>query len=368
MDKKGKTTIVISGANITSGGPLQVFRDVLSQTRNHKEFYIVAIVADVSLFGEFDHVHFIQIKLYKKFILLKFFYEYIWYYFLSKKMNVHLWLSLNDCSPTVRSRVRSVYCHNATPFYKRRLKDYLNPTRSFLQSFYYPLFYYINLSRNKYIIVQQQWIRDYFVNAYGAMRSSVIVNQPTACENVNLKSEKPDVYTFIYPTKPQPYKNIEVICEAVQLIESASLAKFKVIVTVNGKESRYAMRLIEKYGHLRCISWVGAVNRDKMSYLYSTSDCLIFSSTLETWGLPITEFRQYGRPMLLVDLPYAKESSGGYEFVKFFAADDPEELQKYMLTLIEKEALAFDKNPSVEVEKPFTNGFDELFSLILTKE
>lgn len=51
--------------------------------------------------------------------------------------------------------------------------------------------------------------------------------------------------------------------------------------------------------------------------LYNTSDCLIFPSKLETWGLPISEMKFFGKPILIADELYAKETVGGYDKVQF---------------------------------------------------
>ena len=50
---------------------------------------------------------------------------------------------------------------------------------------------------------------------------------------------------------------------------------------------------------------------------YNKIDCLIFPSKLETWGLPISEFMAFDKPMLIADLPYAHETAAGAKYVAF---------------------------------------------------
>ena len=39
-------------------------------------------------------------------------------------------------------------------------------------------------------------------------------------------------------------------------------------------------------------------------------------------GLPITEAKSFGKPLLVADLPYARETVGTYRHVSFVSADD----------------------------------------------
>jgi hypothetical protein len=360
-----KPIIVISGANITLGGPLQIFREFLSIINLNGQYRVIAIVGDKKLFSEKLDVEFIEIKKYRRFVFLKFFYEYVYYYFFSKKMDVELWLSLNDCSPFVKAKVQAVYCHNAAPFYKRTLYDYLHPTRIFLQSFYYHVFYRININRNKFVIVQQDWMRKYLINTFHVKYTSVIVNHIESKE-VNKKSNlDANEFIFIYPTKAQPYKNVEVILNAFKNINSTKYPKFRVILTIDGKENSYSKMLFKKYGHIESINWLGNISREELEKLYEISNCLIFSSTLETWGLPITEFKSYNKPMLLADFPYSHESIGIYNKVKFFEHNNSDQLRDYVLTLIQNKNLEFDKNFTYKVNQPYVKGINALFKVLI---
>jgi glycosyltransferase involved in cell wall biosynthesis len=363
--------IFLSGANITCGGPLEIYRNIL-QTLNLKypNCKVIAIVSNRVLFLDYANVEYIEIKNYKRFILLKFYYEYIRYYYISKKYNIDLWLSLNDCSPTVKAKKKVVYCHNATPFYKRTLKDYLNPTRVFLQSFYYVIFYKINLKRNTFVIVQQRWMKEYFNTRLNVQKSKIIINRFQNNEPFKVIkycgnfSEK---YTFIYPTKAQPYKNIEVILEAADILNQRGISNFKVILTVDKDENRYAQNLYSKYKHLKAIDWVGFLSRSLLDESYEKSNCLIFSSKLETWGLPISEFKGYNKPILLSNLPYAHETVDNYSFCKFFHPDNAHQLSDFMGKLITGNELEFDGAINIEDESSLTSGFSELVSLLLKK-
>jgi glycosyltransferase involved in cell wall biosynthesis len=100
--------------------------------------------------------------------------------------------------------------------------------------------------------------------------------------------------------------------------------------------------------------------------LYTESDCLLFPSKLETWGLPITEFKTTGKLILAAELPYAHETVGTYQNVSFFDVNSPEALADLMMLTIKKEMIPVG-NQAAEVPDPFAANWEELFNLLLAK-
>lgn len=362
--------IYISGANITIGGPLEIYRNVLNSLNfNYPKSKVIAIVSDKKLFEVYDNVEFIEIKRYKQFILFKFYYEYINYYFISKKEEIDLWFSLNDCTPSVKAKNRVVYCHNATPFYRKTINDFFYPTRAFLQSFYYELFFFINIKKNTFVVVQQKWIKKYFNTKFKIPNTKIIISRyltpnPLVLPiNENIKS---NIYTFIYPTKAQPYKNIEVILDAIVILKQKGNFNFRVLLTIDSRENRYANKLYNKYSHLKCVFWIGYVSKLELNKLYAESNCLIFSSKLETWGLPISEFKTYNKPILAVDLPYARETVGDFKLASFFDQNNSAILANQMIDAIENR-LEFENCKSIVLEQPYAIGIENLLQIVLNE-
>lgn len=64
-------------------------------------------------------------------------------------------------------------------------------------------------------------------------------------------------------------------------------------------------------GKLSCINFIGFVDKNTLFIYYENSSCMIFPSKVETWGLPISEFSEFNKPMLLADLPYTHETASG---------------------------------------------------------
>jgi glycosyltransferase involved in cell wall biosynthesis len=100
----------------------------------------------------------------------------------------------------------------------------------------------------------------------------------------------------------------------------------------------------------------------EVSEYYNKTDALLFPSTLETWGLPITEFKSYGRPIIVSNLPFALETIGEYERACFFDPLDVNDLAGKMASLIDGRP-QFDK--TFKMDEDVLTGWSDLFNKIL---
>src|ERR1035441_1604543 len=88
---------------------------------------------------------------------------------------------------------------------------------------------------------------------------------------------------------------MEQILNAAQRLERDGFEGFEVWLTMDGTETPYAAHMRRKYSHLASVQWMGLLPRSKVMRLFAEADCLLFPSKLETWGMPITEFKVTGR-------------------------------------------------------------------------
>src|SRR5690606_11531500 len=121
--------------------------------------------------------------------------------------------------------------------------------------------------------------------------------------------------------------------------------------------------IIKKYGPIKQIKFVGRIERSAVFEYYKKSWGLIFPSRLESWGVPISEYKPFNKPIVVSDLPYAKETVGKYEKVKFFNPTDSKELARILKTLILRQSVAFDETESVIYNEPCANNWEEMFGI-----
>lgn len=246
------------------------------------------------------------------------------------KRPVDIFVSLQGSGARIAAHHRFIYCHNALPLVDLPPEIFQGARQIRLMSGLYDLLYRFTIRPGDWVIVQQGWVRDAFRARYGHRRAIVAhpvhgVDPPTARA---LPDDSREKFGLLYPLSPYAYKNAEVACEAIALLEAAAPGRFKLTLTIRGDENAYAARLLERYEGCPAIRFVGPLSHDRLLSLYGEIDLLVFPSLVETWGLPISEAKEAGVPILAADLPYAHETIGDYAAADFFDAHDANALAK----------------------------------------
>lgn len=322
-------TIVISAVNLVEGGTLKVFQDCLRAVRSVlPDWRVVALVNNVNV-TDVEGVELITMPDSKRSWIRRIYTEYFGFRKLSEQLKPDIWWSLHDMSPIVSTKSQFVYCHNPAPLYHISIKETILDPVQFVFCNLYSLFYRINIRSNRAVIVQQDWLRKEFKRRFGV--KEVIVAHPIDKIIQPPAMEHRDISTFVYPSLSRTFKNFELIGEAARILEREPDWKGRIILTLDPHETRLSRYLFRRYGNIRGVEFIGRQDRLAMARLYSTMDCLLFPSRLETWGLPITETKELGKPIIAADLPYAHETIGNYDRIRFVDPDDPRALARLML-------------------------------------
>lgn len=377
-------TIVVSGITLRKGGTLTILREALaylSDMAGRGECRVVALVNRREL-CDYPNIDYIEVPL--KGWLGRLWYEYVTMHDISKKLGpVWLWLSLHDVTPRVKATYQAVYCQTSFPFYKWKWRDFRFdpkiPVFAMLTRFYYR----IGVHKNKYLIVQQQWLREGLGKMLGVDAAKIIVAPPERkpiglaednAVNCNTESglkhtkEQESSYKFLYASTADCHKNFETLCKAAEILEKeVGKGVFEVIMTVRGDENKYAQWLKKHWGHVASIDFYGLMDKATLFVNYRTADCLVFPSNIETWGLPISEYMESnGGPMILSDLPYAHSTAAGSSCTAFFEQDNATDLKNKMRQALEGRYSDFSEIPEVpSLAMPMAKTWKELFDLLL---
>ena len=164
----------------------------------------------------------------------------------------------------------------------------------------------------------------------------------------------------------------ELIYKVLEHIKKSKKDSFRILDLCTGSgiiAITLKKEIVEKYGRLKCIEFIGLQTRENLMKYYSKIETVIFPSKLETWGLPISEAKAFGKNIILADLEYAHETLGTYEKVMFFGPDAAEKLAEKMKMLINDDEnmknIEFDGNFEKNIEKPFCKNWKELFDILL---
>ena len=361
-----KRLIVISAVNLRVGGSLSILHDLLNYLDSNltSSYDVTALIHSKTIAPNTKNIRYIEIPKSAKSYIYRFYYEYFYFYKLSMKLKPYLWLSLHDISPRVNATIQAVYCHNASPFYNLTKKDFFLDLNFSLMSLLYKFIYKINIQRNNFVIVQQNWLKDEFKKMFD-IRNIIVANPNIDISIPTIIKKNPNnKKVFFYPSFPRIFKNFEVICEAVSIVNEKYDDKFEVLLTIDGNENKYAKMISKKYKYLKNVKFIGLQSREKVFEIYTQSDCLIFPSKLETWGLPIKEYKLFNKPILAADLTYAHETVGNYNKVNFFKPDDAQMLSKYIVTFLENK-LIFAKHPAVKKSKLIVETWGQLCDILL---
>lgn len=370
-----KKNLIVSAVNFHEGGPLSILQDCLRYLDTsivHNQYNIVALVHKTSIFRSenFEHIRFIEFPKAKSSYFNRLWLEYFQFNKFAKEQEVDYWLSLHDITPTLNRKIKqTVYCHNPSPFRKPAIRDLLYQPSLFFFSIFYKYLYQFNIHHNEYIIVQQKWIKDEFKHLFDIPSHKIIVAKPGSHHDVTTtKDSQATKPLFIFPTLARPFKNIEIIGEAVKFLNKQDIACFDVIITIDGSENKYAKNILNRYKNLPQLKFVGKVERSVVYDYYKKSAALIFPSKLETWGMPISEYKAYDKPIIAAALPYARETLGQYNKAKFFAPNDPKMLATIMRKIIMGEHIVFDEAHTITYDHPVAENWEELFKILLNDQ
>ncbi len=334
----------------------------LSAYSENNDLKVVALVRNKSKFN-YPNVEYIDFSKEKRSWFSRIYNEYFYFKKLSKRIKPDVWLSLHDVSPNVVAKKRFVYCHHATIFYKPTFKDWKFDYKIGVFSILYKYLFRINIRKNSAVFVQQNWIKKEFESLFRI--NNVIVCQPEFISKTDIKEVTLDnsKIHFFYPLIPRSYKNIEIIGEALKLLDKKIKNKIKIHLTLAKGDSKYADFIIDNYNNTE-LNYTGRISLEEVFGYYKSMDCLLFPSKLESSALPLTEAKAFGKPILAANLPHAKETIGKYDKVSFFDADSPEELAK-LITEYVNNTIQYQGNSYPYKKDSQLNDWNSIFDYIL---
>jgi len=359
-----KKIFVVSAVNIIDGGALTIlsaFIKAAQSPRFHDWQFIALVNPLVKL--DFGRIKKINFSAPKKSWVVRLYYEYVVFRKISKRLQVDVWLSLHDITPNVVAKKRFVYCHNPAPFYSLTWRDALLDPRFVIFKKLYKLFYKVNINRNDAVIVQQNWLKKIFSTF---VKIPIHVSHPEYVLSLEskLRVNKHSKVRFIYPAFPRVFKNHSIVGDALRLLSSSERQDIEIVFTVQGSENKYAEWLKNRYHHLSEIDFMGRLSYEETQKLYQSADCLIFPSKLETWGLPLTEAKYFQKDIICADLPYARETLGGYVKVLYVSPEKPDEWADAIRKYSKSRSISEDDHMLMKFDNPDSVGFTQLLNYL----
>jgi glycosyltransferase involved in cell wall biosynthesis len=325
--KEKKYKIIINAGSLFSGGTLSIARDLINEFCENNRFDVFVVVHKKILYSN-PSCRYIEIPWIKNSWLHRIFFETIYINYLIKKFNINSLFCSHDFSSYVFDKKvkQYVYCHNPSMFARPTLTDLRFNYKHFIFCFIYKYIYRFNIHSNKLIFVQQRFIKNYFQSEFKC--NNVLITRPRIHtfkkskssrvqfeDNLNFSFNHSDFY-FIYPTLSRTFKNIEFIISVFKSLNFKYKNKYNLILTLENS-SRYDKYLSKFYKDTSNIYNAGFVSQPILFNLMKLSDCLVFPSLLETWGLPLTEASSIGLPIICSDKHFCHETLQDYANVSY---------------------------------------------------
>ncbi len=251
-----------------------------------------------------------------------------------------------------------VYYHQTLPLIKYKWKWFRrSEIKMCLYAHFYKYFVRMN-NRTATYVVQLPSIKSSFLEKIkNVSEERVFVIRPEkpgidVSKIIPLKKADA-IVRFLYPATPHPYKNHKVIIDAVESMTGEDRKKIEVIFTV--EKDSFVGREVKKRGLEGTIACIGMKPQEELFSIYKSSDCLLFPSKIESFGLPLDEAACFGLPVIASNLPFAREVLYGYENARFARPNDFSEWKKLMV-----EAMGYSK---CEMKIERNNSWQKFFDI-----
>lgn len=225
-------------------------------------------------------------------------------------------IAYNDTTPQL------IYYHQPIPLNDRKWNFFLKEERTFFfYKYFYPFFILKFIHNNTYFVVQIPSIKESFSHRFAVQKERIYVIRPdTPMENSETAFSEMVLDTnyvnFIYPATPIIYKNHKILVQSLFFLKEQDpllCKKIRVYFTFSINDNLKLYKMISRYGLQDNIIFNGVKPYNEMLALYKAADALLFPSYIESFGLPLIEAASAGLPIIVSDLPYAKDVIGDYE-------------------------------------------------------
>ena len=112
-------------------------------------------------------------------------------------------------------------------------------------------------------------------------------------------------FVFIFPASYEPHKNHINLIKAWEILGSKEITP-TLYLTLKDSDFNHLMSKITFSKSLHIIN-IGVLKRDLLLDLYLKSDCMIYPSKYESFGLPLVEATKLNLPIIASELQYVRE-------------------------------------------------------------
>lgn len=352
--------IVVNATALRSGGALTILRQFIDAIPEDCYDYIVFIDQSVKIKNGKKNLQIIPLH------VTSFYKRFKW-----DVLGLKSWLRKNKIRPLAAVSLQNtnfrinvscpnyIYFHQSIPLYPYKW-NFFKPKERILW-FYkniYPFFIRFLINSKTEIFVQMNFIKEEFSNRFNFPANKIHVVFPKidipSIEDIYKIPIDKNKLNLFYPATGFIYKNHGLLSKSLLSIDKHLTQKIVLFLTIDEKDFETKVNLINVE-----IVFLGQLSYKEVLWMFSVIDALVFPSYIETLGLPLIEAASFGLPIIVSDLPYAREVLQGYKGVTFVNFKDVDTWGKEIIRLCSKKGKKFES-----YKKEDNNSWFEFFNII----
>lgn len=285
----------------------------------------------------------------------------------SNNIKPNLIISLQNIGIKMKSVPQLIYYHQPFPLSSYKWSLFRKDERIFfLYKYIYPYFVALYLHKQTHIVVQIPSIRKAFISKFKVSPGNVHVIPPdiTNIDNSQFPviDSNSDLIQFIFPATPFIYKNHICLINSLNDLRTVRpdlIKKIRIHFTFEKKNGIKLYHCIQQYGLEENFIFEGVIPHGELLGMYRSMRALLFPSIIETFGLPLIEAASAGIPVLVSDLPYARDVLNNYVGASFVKYNDISEWTYHIIRLCENKHIY----PSFQYGQKISN-WNSFFQLV----
>ncbi|MDJ1109158.1 glycosyltransferase [Macrococcus caseolyticus] len=252
----------------------------------------------------------LRVRQIKKSIFHRLYFERLVLKKINNEFKPDLIISLQNFKASNFAGKQLIYVHQAIAF--------VDDNRKFSDSLFKELKFQMikkklknDVKNSDYIIVQT----DFMKNKIYELNKNVYKILP------ELFHEKAEIHkpcqNFIYPTNSEKYKRFDLVIEVARTLKNNNL-KSNISITLGGEETSYIKKIKDIIiNESLPIHFIGKQDKQQLQELYRNNH-LLFTSEIESLGLPLVEAMHYGCKILAFEQPFTCEVLNNYKDAYIF--------------------------------------------------
>ncbi|HAT4484163.1 TPA: glycosyltransferase [Proteus mirabilis] len=300
--------IIASAARV--GGALTIIKNILNEALETEYNYTVIIDPIISkqlpISKKIKYIYVNTQSWIKRIIYDNFYYKKI-----INEDDYSFCLNLQNVPVRFKRLKQFVYYHQPLPLINYKFSPF---KRDELKLFIYKHFYFLFVKLNKKFankfIVQTMWVKEALAKKLDFNINYIFIIKP----KINLSKIENNLYDnkinwLFYPAQAFSYKNHKLLIKIFEKIGKEYLERnnFRLYLTINDRDFPKLYQKVQELKLDNIIFFLGNLTKDETIFYYKQCKSLIFTSNIETYGLPLAEATYFGSYIIAGNHPFSNE-------------------------------------------------------------